>query len=602
VLSKLRFRGGNSSNLTMDGSQPVFLFRKRKERLTLLGIVAAAWVANYLHFTSMGLYEDDWFFAGFPFFVGYRTWMTGSLVDVLIRLKALGRPVQMILIYSLGGFGALTNSLSADYLMAFALFALSGLMAYWTIRLRFSHLVAGLSAFLFVLSPLDTLHPYINIQFCIAPAFIMLFGAILLYSRGRYVLAYVLAFLSLACYESVFVLFCGAPFFATAVTGQQRRRAWRIHLAIVGMLLVGYIASRAIVGEGRLNHVGGGSASMLLPVVYSWVFSFLGSFCQWLHAISRLREANVEAVLYGGLFFVSLIAWLLRVAARPALQGRVARLRGAATGLLFLFLAYPLSYFFFQTAGILYTSGRSTRISSAGTFGFSLFVAVLLAGWIESAKTKAGRISAAVGVSAVVSSAFMYCFIVQNDYVQQWADQRETARQIAALTPDISDQSVIILNLPGPGSVSTVFGRGAPGIGAETFIVEQEFPWMCAGGHPWPKMLVVHSNDWSAHLKLDSDGLLAWSEPIFEGRWEPASGRFRPNRFIALRKEQDGTLIRESQPVFVSGVQVIQLPAAGPRNASLWRQISRNAVVRALFPKAVWATGSAERPVDTQVQ
>ena len=42
-------------------------------------ILAVNWFANFLHFTRFGLYEDDWYFIGYPFSVGVKEWMVDCL-------------------------------------------------------------------------------------------------------------------------------------------------------------------------------------------------------------------------------------------------------------------------------------------------------------------------------------------------------------------------------------------------------------------------------------------------------------------------------------------------------------------------------------------
>src|SRR5687768_2042863 len=60
-------------------------------------IIIVAWIANYLHFTSFGLYEDDWYYSGVPFILSAKTWFFESLWFQLINPAAsVGRPLQLI--------------------------------------------------------------------------------------------------------------------------------------------------------------------------------------------------------------------------------------------------------------------------------------------------------------------------------------------------------------------------------------------------------------------------------------------------------------------------------------------------------------------------
>jgi hypothetical protein len=560
----------------------------------LLFIAAVAWVANYLHFTSFGIYEDDWYFLGFPSFVGYKTWMLGSMVDMFVRLKAMGRPVQMISDYTLSGLGALTNSLSVVYLIAYVLFAASALMMYMVVRQRFSRLVAALAATVFVLTPLDTLHQFPNGQFTVGPAFICIFAAMLLYLRGHRLWAYALAAVSILCYESIFFLFLGVPLLSNENIPSRRRREWLIHVGVGTALVAFYFLLRILSGEARATGMAKGAA-LIGSVLSCWVFNIFASFCTYVHAAVRAGEANIEAWLYGSLFFLVVAGWLtiagsqrLSDSNKEGLPESSPLLRNIGTAVLFIVLGYPLSYFFFKTAPRLYMSDRDTRVSCAASFGSSILFAVLLAALFQSAKTRTARLFAALGVAGFLTVLFLYSFVIQQDYVDDWAEQREYARQMVSLTPDIEPDSAIIFKLKVPGDTSAVFDRTARGMGDEKYMYEQEFGWMCATGHAWPQILVVYSDDWVHHLKRDADGFMVWTEPTFDGRWAPASGRFRPGRFVVLEEKEPGVIVRRSQQITADGQQIVQLPPSEARKASLWASMSQNYVVRSFFPETVW--------------
>jgi len=104
----------------------------------------------------MGLYEDDWFSVGHPFLVSFKDWMLGALPIQFRAPYFLGRPLQTVFEFGLAEAGALTKSLSVDYLVAYALFVFSALLAYEVLRRRFSTLLSTLTAILFVLTPLHT--------------------------------------------------------------------------------------------------------------------------------------------------------------------------------------------------------------------------------------------------------------------------------------------------------------------------------------------------------------------------------------------------------------------------------------------------------------
>lgn len=562
-------------------------------------IAIVAWVANYLHFASFGVYEDDWFFVAFPFFVGPKTWIVGSLWEMFARLKAQGRPLQMISLYTSSAVGALTNSIAVEYLIAYLLFTGSALLAYAVFRRRFCCLAAILAALLFVLTPLYTLHQFLNQQFTNDPGFILVFSAMLLYVSGRRRWAYVLATLSIFCYESIFFLFLGAPLLKRGRVFRGRRREWFVHLGTGAALAGCYLLTRMALGEERVGTLPHG-LSLLWPVLYSWIFSTFASFLTYVHAAVRAREATLEAWLYAIPFFLVVAVGLFHAGRRRALIGRSRRtvkvpavVTSAAVGFVFLLLGYLTSYFFFTASHQLYISdisGRDTRVSCAASFGSSILFAVFLSAWLRMTRTRAARLLACAGISGFLTILFLYSFVLQNDYVEDWADQREQARQMLALTPDVDLDSAIIMKLRKPEAPG-VFGHRR-GIGLGRFMYEQQFGWMCAPGRPWPRLFFVQSDQWQKHLKQDADGFMAWTEPIFGGRWGPATGRFRPGRFIVLEEQDPGFIVRSSQPISVNGVQIVQLPPAGNQKAPLWTLISRNYLAQKLFPGIVWKSAT----------
>lgn len=560
-----------------------------------------AWVANYLHFRSFGLYADDWFYVAFPFEVGNKAWILGSLVDVLTRLKGQGRPLQMIFGYGFAAAGPATDSLAVDYLISYALFAGSAILAYAVLRRRFSRFVACLAALIFVLTPLHTLHQFLNGQFTVGPAFLLVFGAILLYLRGRRFWAYLLAALSVLCYESMFFLFLGAPLLRRSSVLRQARREWIRHVAFGAALAGCYVVIRASVGESRVSGLSQGPA-VAWAALWSWMFNSVASFSTYAHAVFRVRNASLEAWVYGVVFFGLVAAALLRFSRRkaaPVKRPAAARaaLRSAWVGVVFVLLGYPLSYFFFQSAPRLYVTDRDTRVSIAASFGSSILVALALAACVRQGKTRAARAAGCAGASAFLTALFLYAFVVQEDYVEDWAEQREEARQILSSTPDVELDSLIVLKLRPPASTAQVFSDRRRGIGGEKYMFEQNFGWLCAGGRPWPTLMVVYSDGWRRHLKMDAEGFMAWTQPTFDGRWSPAAGRFKPGRFIVLDKREPDTIVRASEPVYVDGVQIVQLPHAWNQDdASLWSLTSRNRIAQLLLPAGVWA--GAAHPAD----
>jgi hypothetical protein len=270
-------------------------------------------------------------------------------------------------------------------------------------------------------------------------------------------------------------------------------------------------------------------------------------------------------------------------------------LQSAAIAFVFLGLGCVVSYFFFQSAPVLVVTDRDTRIFCAASFGSSLLFAVLLDESFRIARSDLARWFVSAAAAVFLGILFLYSFVLQNDYVADWAGQRRLIRDMVALTPDLKRDSAILLRLTLAYDSSPVWGRRR-GIGNERFIYEQEFGWLCARGGRWPSLFIVYSDAWLQHLKLDADGLLAWTEPTFDGRWLPVTGRFRPGRLIVIDGRQPEHVFRRSEPVQVGGVQIVQpAPDSNPSGATLWSLVPSNDLSQSFFAASSWKAGAVAK-------
>src|SRR5262249_25075121 len=150
---------------------------------------------------------------------------------------------------------------------------------------------------------------------------------------------------------------------------------------------------------------------------------------------------------------------------------------------------------------------------------------------------------------------------VQEDYARVWKEERQEAAQLLRATPDARADSVILVRTdrPGPG-----FSFQRPRAkGYETFMLENLFTYLFGYRAPVPSPLLVNSGAWTEHLGLAADGFLTWGGAMFEGRDNPAQGRFRAGDLILLREVAPGRLVREAGPVSVNGISLVRPSPAG---------------------------------------
>jgi hypothetical protein len=559
----------------------------RSRSLALIAITA--WIANYLHFTRFGLYEDDWFFSGAAYLHTLPGWLELCWSYIVHPGRAQGRPLQFAANMLFPLAGRFTSSFAADYLIAFAMLAGSAAMMYLVLRRRFSNFTATFAALLFVTTPLHTLRQFLNGQFSFGPAFLIVFGAMLLYLSGRRWVAYAVAPLALLSYESMFFLYLGTPLLQKGRAIHGRRKEWLIHGAFCGVVVLAYFAARKLLfNELRVNELQG-PLQLVGPVLRDWAFYAWGSFATYYYALLRAaRQATAEAWLWflPVLAAAAFLAWRERRRLTP--RGRLAlwlaAMKPVWVGLAFLVLGYVVSYFYFIfLAGRYPYTGRVTRVSVAGSFGSSLIFAGLL-----DALTRCLRRTRFIPLAAsavLFGICFLSSFAIQLDYVNEWEIQRRDMEQIIAATPDVQPDSLIVLRLPfrAPGLPEQ------PGIGDDRNAFDRIVPSVFIGTESTlPRLFIVMTDDWRNYLKATGDGRMAWLDTAIPGRWYPSVGPYRAGRFITLEQSAAGKMVRSIAPVLVDGVDIIQRPPAGGTPSPLWRQLRRTPLGRKLIPAFDW--------------
>ena len=552
-------------------------------RPALALIVSTVWIANFLHCTEFGFYEDDWYYFAAPYLYSFRSWF-GMLRHEVLQFT-LGRPLQNISQRVFGYIGVLLHSISALYLFAFLLFALAALLFYRVLRMRFPASFSTLAALIFVVSPLVTIKQFLNFAFTIWPGFILLFLAILIFRRRWKWLSMLLAIGALLTYESLFFLYLAAPLCRRGRFSKRRRIELLAHLAICVSLVMAYVLVRRYFAEARVSAIASGPFDTILHTAAYCVRFTLSSFqCYVYAAWVGIREAGWESVLYCTLFFVPVSLLMFR--SWPAKTGRFAKarrarwLRAAAAGLLLTALGYILAYFHLGH-GLFPLSGRDTRVSGAASVGSSILAAALLS-LLAEFHGRLGKIVTAVFVSIL----FLYSFVVQRDFVEEWMHQRRFLTQAILLTPDVRAGSYYIVQTD--WLMEPLFPHGArrPSIGFSRHGLQVSmqalFGWDIA-----PKVFFVYSDQWSRYLALRPDQKLYWTQSSFPGGWERDTNEpISPGSIITMTEDHRGVLTRTDAPLFIGGRQIVQLPqpAAGGKPESNWPYLRRSPLLQNIVP------------------
>jgi F5/8 type C domain len=510
------------------------------KRHNLIVVLIMAWVANFLHFERFGYYEDDWYY--FPTGIGQPLLTRFRAVLPLMKSFFQGRPLLL-------GFETLFAhsgrvGMTLPYIVVFALFAVTTLLFYRVLRMRFPRLFCTIAVLLFVLSPLTTIRQNLMIGCVMGPAFICALSAILL--RRRYpVVSYVLATCTLFTYESVFMLILAAPLFDRGGLRRKRLQSISVHFGVCLSILVGSVILRRALGEGRmLEATAVDPVSLLLRVITSDLYYSARSFVAYAYAArTSWKASSLDPYVYLiGFWIWSLIALStvrLRSARNSGASGFYGARRiwwlwnGCAFSLVLIVVGYLTIYF--QTSGnfILY-SGRDTRFSASAVPGSSMFLASLLM-LFELTRWRYARWVARGCLAVMISAAFVYSFVIQDDYVRAWDYEKNFLSQVVVQTG--ADPQPGLGPADRPGS-----------IGWQRFGLVVSLK--CLGD--WsssPEIIFAGSESWRNHLEFGPDGNLHWTQR------EPGSTTpiVVPGRIIVLDERRDGLLTRLDKPVMVDG-------------------------------------------------
>lgn len=539
----------------------------------LLLVVSVCWVANYLHFTAFGYYEDDWYYYPAAFAHPPAAWF--GMIFGLMKQFLQGRPLLLLWEALFGYLGAAFSSTTLPYVLAFISLSARSVLLYYVLRLKFPRAFCTIAALFSVLSPLTTMRQSLDTEFFLGPAFVMLFTAILIrrLSTLGFIAAYVLAALTLLTYESVFLLFLSAPLFAAGKWNRKRVRSYAIHLAICALMVAGFILVRHAVGEDRILTVSKVGGLELLKQTAAFDLRFtLYSFWSYLYATKvALRELPIEAALYTAGFFVcALLLFFHLVSRRLAGHAGWSRLacarrlwwvrNGCVVGLLLVIIGYLTAYFQMSGGPGFPIAGRDTRFSATAVWGSSMFAASVLMLALTFSRRPIPRIAAHAFAISCLSILFIYSFVIQDDYIRAWEYTRNFLSQAVVLTPDLRDNTLIIVHTgahpqPGFGPVTRAASVASSRHGVQVSLQCLSGLWYTA-----PRIYFVDTDEWKRSLAFGRDGKLHWTQKqIPGGTWggtdDPVAGRI-----ILLREHEDGSLSRLQDAVAVDGSQIIQLP------------------------------------------
>ena len=560
--------------------------RRTGEAAVYLVLTAVSLLANFLHFASFGLYEDDWYYIACAWLMQPGQWF--GVIWASTRTFYHGRPMQECLLWTAGFLSSAFRSIGLLYVLAALLYAASVLMFFRVLRLRYTASLAALGALLFAVSPISTIRPYLDGTLWSAPGLMFLLAAILVYARPRYAAgSYLPAILSLLTYEPLFFVFFAAPFFRR---GPKTWRQTAIHVAICSLILVAYLVVRRQYSESRLMTASGEAPLTVAGRVIEFaVYYTFSSFKSYVYAVYlAARETRLEGLVWSLLLAAATAACFLRLP--PAGTRRTARLisprtcwwlaRVLAPGLGMMLLGYALAYF--GSPYLVYPlAGRSTRFSLAAMPGSSLVVAGILWYPLANCRRRWTRRLAGAGAAAFFVFLLLYSFVIQEDYRREWRHMGQMFTEIMDLTPDAGADTLLVIRRTWFEAPLFPTGARAPSINFEVHGLALGFSRLFEDYHG-PEVFVVYNDEWRSHLGVRLDGKMRWTEPDFGGSQPDMAAPVE--RIILLVEQPDGNLKRVDDPFSVEGRQLIQARPPGTGSPSRWSVLRRTRLWPVVFP------------------
>jgi len=542
--------------------------------IIILAIAAATiWLSHFSHSANFGLYEDD--YTRIP----WAMEMTGSelfeqIQSVFMEFKGHALPLQVSSILSFSFIGARVGDLEGIYFIGYLFLTLNACLFYALIARIWQPKIAVLATLSFGLYSADITQAYLTHSLGLQPSLTLLLLAFHSYLSGRKILAYLFVTGILFNYETVFLLFLGAPLL---------KKNWEkglvkeilVNTAIVGAILTFDVLLRITLGENRvvnlqfpdvvvvpLTHMIQGPIVSLGTYIYRPIqtiqnldsevlLTIAASFIVLSLLISRLEFENTA-------FLRSISSNLNNVnlsSIYDALRDKAARfeaspemrslLRYASTGIVMLVLAYPLTF----TVRAYAISGRETRVHFAGIIGASIIWSSLLY-FIGRVSNEFGKKRFGIlAIAGMLSLLIGFGSLVQRDYVASWQHQKSFWQQIVDLVPDLEKGTVILVepdNLP-----ETRY------IGSNTWNLPRILELVFEFPHDWALLDIPRvyrlTPDWEDDI-MGEEGLLHLNArtTVAPRAYDRAVD---PSKVIIL-KQVDNQLTRMSGPLRLGGFMV----------------------------------------------
>ena len=432
-------------------------FNLISKRFILFYLLIASYLIQFILLKHFGLYEDDyWSIAP-----AYKTTLS-DLINKIINCFIYwptGRPLNHILPLAYGYVGHQLGGLSMLYLLACIWLGFNAWLIYCIARHWLNAPSAFIAGLIYISFPADTTHQLLtHVSHVQGAMTFMLLGWLLWLKENRTRwLSYPISSLALLSYETAFIAFIAAPLFGKKNSKISESKIWFEHIIGCSIILscIGFI--RIHLSDTRAISILGTPKDAILKAITSCI----------LGPITIIR-ANCLAISTGWKFFnsVSITASLLIVIfiliitkydnlksdQKSNLTNRV--ILGA---LLTLPLSYILTLVNYPPTQL---AGRLTSTHVAAAFPWSITIGILY--YISSKQVPYIRNLLYFTYSLILFLLIGYNYSIQANYCEASKLQKSFWQQILNLTPDIRDNtSIIVAGTPSLGTEPHFIGSNS---------------------------------------------------------------------------------------------------------------------------------------------
>jgi hypothetical protein len=491
----------------------------------LLLILVIVWVAYFYYIKSFGFYEDD-----------YAVITTALDLDIKMLLDNFvkfftrwpqGRPLGYFLPSLFTFIGYHLGKLHGVYAIGGIIIIINSLLFYkilesLNLRSKFFILTGTL---VFTLFPADTTKILLTHSLILQPSLTFLLVATLLYLKEKRWLPYLVIIASLVTYESAFFTFLGVPFITGISFNKNRIKEYIRHTAILIALTLIVIVMRKLFGEVKVVSLTNNPIPVIINIVKS---VFIGPKT----IIILFFRAPLVTFIQGNVLPVFLVTsgffTLLFYQAKLELTSKTKRLFCLSTRLLKTKLSLNVDKNVWKAVNLLVSGiillccsyitafshfpptayfGRMTSVHLCASFGASLIFASITYIVASFANVHKKLYLLTLGLGLYMGSLLSYQFMIQQDFVRGWQQQKTFWSNVIELIPDATENTLIFVDKKTLTKTKYIETNSW----ADPIILEQMFSFPKEWKAP-PRVFLIDSEKLAESLKFESDKIF-WEVP-----------------------------------------------------------------------------------------